>query len=87
MTQATYVDVIIGRSIRSIRMEKSVSQERLAAELGITFQQIQKYEKAKDRLSVFRLLQIADALEVHPNVIADAVLADLQSESPGQPEH
>ena len=87
MATITPVDVIIGRSIRSFRMEKSVTLERLAAELGITFQQIQKYEKAKDRLSVFRLLQIADALEVHPNVIVDAVLADIQSESLGQPEH
>lgn len=87
MATVTPVDVIIGRSIRSFRTEKSVSQERLAEALGITFQQIQKYEKAKDRLSVSRLIQIADALEVPPNVIFDAVLADIKSESLGQAEN
>jgi len=87
MATLTPVDVIIGRSIRSFRTEKSVSQERLAEALGITFQQIQKYEKAKDRLSVSRLIQIADALGVHPNTIVDAVLDEIRSEPLIKPEN
>ena len=41
-----------------------MSQSRLAGELGITFQQLQKYEKGRNRIAVGTLLLIADALSV-----------------------
>jgi len=58
------VDVTVGRNIRTLRAARRMSQEALAAELGITFQQIQKYERGTNRVSASRLAEIALALEV-----------------------
>ena len=55
-------DVALGAAIRQRRMLLAISQEKLADELGITFQQVQKYEKGANRVSWSRLVQIAKAL-------------------------
>jgi transcriptional regulator with XRE-family HTH domain len=61
---ASKIDQAIGERIRLRRLELGKSQEQLAHVLGITFQQIQKYEKGVNRVSASRLLDIADALEL-----------------------
>jgi transcriptional regulator with XRE-family HTH domain len=61
---ANAVDRRIGQRVRSRRMEVSMSQERLAELLGVTFQQVQKYEKGINRIAASRLFDIAAALEV-----------------------
>lgn len=58
------VDVTVGRNIRTLRAARRMSQETLGHELGITFQQIQKYERGTNRVSASRLAEIAVALEV-----------------------
>ncbi len=55
-------DKRVGACVRAARVKAGLSQSRLAAELGITFQQLQKYEKGKNRIAVSTLLLIADAL-------------------------
>lgn len=55
-------DVALGAAIRQRRMLLSISQETLADKVGVTFQQVQKYEKGANRVSWSRLLQIAKAL-------------------------
>lgn len=60
----TALDVRIGDRIRARRLEIGMSQEQLAALLGITFQQVQKYEKGVNRVAASRLHAIAAALEV-----------------------
>ncbi len=55
-------DVEIGRKIRALRLERGLSQAGLADGIGLTFQQVQKYEKGKNRVSAGRLQQIADIL-------------------------
>jgi transcriptional regulator with XRE-family HTH domain len=55
---------LIGEIIRRYRLKAGLSQMRLAELLGVTYQQIQKYESGKSGISVERLLQIADALSV-----------------------
>lgn len=60
---ASKTDQIIGERIRLRRLEIGMSQEQLAALLGITFQQVQKYEKGVNRVSASRLLDVADVLE------------------------
>lgn len=55
----TKVDQRIGALIRQRRLDAGITQERLAARLGITFQQVQKYELAKNRVSASRLFEIA----------------------------
>lgn len=60
------VDILIGDKIRTRRLKLGMSQGALGARLGITFQQIQKYEWGQNRVSAASLLQIAEALEVSP---------------------
>jgi len=59
-----YVDQHIGARIRLRRLTTNVSQEGLAFELNLTFQQIQKYEKGTNRVAASRLWDIARALDV-----------------------
>ncbi len=61
---ATAVDAHVGRRIRSRRQVMGISQTELGERLGITFQQIQKYEKGGNRISASRLLDVAAALDV-----------------------
>lgn len=60
------VDIHVGTRLRVLRKLKSFSQEKLAQILGLTFQQVQKYERADNRIGASRLYQIADALGVQP---------------------
>jgi transcriptional regulator with XRE-family HTH domain len=61
---ATNLDRVVGRNIRLCRQAKGLSQSDLAEKLGITFQQIQKYEKGVNRVGAGRLFQIAAILAV-----------------------
>jgi transcriptional regulator with XRE-family HTH domain len=56
-------DVEIGRKIRALRLQRGLSQTSLADGIGLTFQQVQKYEKGTNRVSAGRLQRIADMLE------------------------
>jgi transcriptional regulator with XRE-family HTH domain len=58
------VDKHIGKRIRLRRLMLNLSQTDVADALGLTFQQIQKYEKGSNRLSAGRLLRVAILLEV-----------------------
>jgi len=57
-------DVEIGQRIRAQRLSRGMSQEDLAERLGITFQQVQKYEKGGNRVTAARLREIANALKL-----------------------
>jgi transcriptional regulator with XRE-family HTH domain len=56
------VDFRIGNTIRMLRILRRYSQQDLARKLGVTFQQVQKYEKAATRISSSRLFQVARIL-------------------------
>ena len=56
-------DTAIGERIRARRNQIEMSQESLGGALGVSFQQIQKYEKGVNRISSGRLIQVANALE------------------------
>lgn len=58
------IDKHVGSRVRMRRMMISMSQEKLGEKLGITFQQIQKYEKGTNRIGASRLQQIATVLGV-----------------------
>src|SRR5262245_50987419 len=58
------VDAIVRRNIRIYRLQKGPTQTELADELGLTFQQVQKYEKGTNRVGSGRLLKIATFLGV-----------------------
>ena len=61
---ANMIDRRLGQRLRARRLESGLSQERLAEVLGLTFQQVQKYEKGVNRIAASRLFDIAAALEV-----------------------
>src|SRR5215471_13205700 len=58
------IDRIVGRNIRIFRLQKGLTQSELADELGLTFQQVQKYEMGTNRVGSGRLLRIAIFLGV-----------------------
>jgi transcriptional regulator with XRE-family HTH domain len=57
-------DAIIGKNIRAHRLARRVSQKALGKAIGVTFQQLQKYEKGKNKLGSGRLVRVAQALKV-----------------------
>lgn len=59
-----HVDVHVGKRIRHRRWLLGMTQQQLAAQVGIKFQQIQKYETGANRVSASRLWDIADSLGV-----------------------
>lgn len=59
-----FVDRHVGRRIRELRHRVQMSQEQLASSLGLTFQQVQKYEKGANRVSASKLFEVAKALGV-----------------------
>jgi transcriptional regulator with XRE-family HTH domain len=62
--QPNPIDIHVGSRVRLRRMMLGMSQERLGEALGITFQQIQKYEKGTNRIGASRLQHIARVLTV-----------------------
>ena len=78
--RATEDDIIIGQNLRKIRLLKGLSQQDLADRLGITFQQVQKYEKGSNRVSATRLLAIACALQVDIQDLYGELLDDTIAE-------
>src|SRR3954466_9847847 len=61
------VDRHVGLRIRMRRKELGVSQEKLADSIGLTFQQVQKYERAANRVSASKLWEMARALHTSVN--------------------
>ena len=73
-------DIAIGERIRARRNQIEMSQENLGVSLGVSFQQIPKYEKGINRISSGRLIQLANALQCSAtDLIGDAGKAPLAS--------
>jgi transcriptional regulator with XRE-family HTH domain len=60
------IDKHVGSRVRMRRMMLSMSQEKLGDALGLTFQQVQKYEKGTNRIGASRLQRISEVLQVPP---------------------
>src|SRR6185503_17286067 len=73
-------DVEIGRKIRALRLQRGLSQSGLAEGIGLTFQQVQKYEKGTNRISAGRLQRIAEVLGVP---VSFFFATDEQTSAPG----
>jgi transcriptional regulator with XRE-family HTH domain len=59
-----HIDRLIGQNIRATRLNRGISQTELAKRIGLTFQQVQKYETGKNGARGSRLVQIARALNI-----------------------
>lgn len=69
MTNVGPLETEIGKRISTLRKERALSQEDLADRLSVSYQQVQKYEKGRTRISVARLCDLAAALGVPLNVL------------------
>ena len=58
------IDVHVGSRVRTRRLALGISQEKLGTALGITFQQVQKYEKGTNRIGASRLQHVSGILQV-----------------------
>jgi len=58
------LDAMVGARIRMLRVNSGISQTVLAERIGVTFQQVQKYEQGADRVGTSRLAQVASVLDV-----------------------
>src|SRR5215468_4938272 len=80
------VDKYVGSRVRMRRIMLGMSQEKLGEALGLTFQQIQKYEKGTNRVGASRLQQISEVLQVPVSFLFDggpsgAAVSDAAAES------
>ena len=80
--QANPIDAQVGNRVRIRRMLIGMSQERLGDLLGLTFQQVQKYEKGVNRIGAGRLFEISRILGVPIDFFYDGVAAGLD-DKPG----
>ena len=74
--KATPVDVALGRNVRIWRLARGLSQTQLADRLGITFQQVQKYESGYNRISPGRLVRTAAILRIPITTLLEGTEAD-----------
>ena len=87
------VDATVGTNIRRFREISGISQKKLGDAIGVTFQQIQKYDSGKDRISASRLVETARALGCDLNSlfagieIGDVTLACCNRASGGRARH
>ena len=84
--QANPIDAQVGNRVRLRRMLVGMSQEKLGEMLGLTFQQVQKYEKGVNRIGAGRLYQVARILGVPVNYFYEDVM-NVQNENPHVNEH
>ncbi|WDM85439.1 helix-turn-helix domain-containing protein [Ehrlichia sp. JZT12] len=73
------VDECVGKEIKRQRIMRGMSQNQLANKLGITFQQVQKYEKGTNRIVISRLYQLASVLNVEVRDIMLKLQEDLKN--------
>ncbi len=68
----------IGKRVRTLRLQRDMSQTELGNSLQVTFQQVQKYENGANRISAGRLQRIAEVLDVPVTFFYDGFSADAQ---------
>ena len=76
------VDRHVGARVRMRRLMMSMSQTDLGNKLGLTFQQVQKYEKGTNRIGASRLQHIAESLSVPVSFFFDGAVGELKSTEP-----
>lgn len=74
------VDMLVGRNIRIHRLERGLSQTDLGNRIGVTFQQVQKYENGVNRVGSGRLFKIAEVLGVPVSSLFEG--ADFSGDEP-----
>ena len=78
------IDVHVGSRIRLRRTLLGMSQERLAEAIGLTFQQVQKYERGANRIGSSRLFDLARVLDVPVSYFFEDMSADTAARTPSR---
>lgn len=81
-TEPNPVDIHVGNRIRLRRMILGLSQQQLASKLGLTFQQVQKYEKGGNRVGASRLFDISKVLKVSMDFFFQDMERSVEAQSP-----
>ena len=76
------IDVHVGARLRERRVHRDMSQTALGERLGLTFQQVQKYERGANRLSASKLWRAAEALEVPVGFFFDGLNHNKNGDQP-----
>ena len=76
---ATEVDAFVGSQLKSLRKLAGYSQTELANKVGVTFQQIQKYERGTNRIGASRLWGFCKVFDVSPDKFFDGVESHLEN--------
>jgi len=74
------IDKIVGGKVRALRLSTGLSQEKLGAAVGVSFQQVQKYENGANRISASRLQKIAEALNAPLSSFFDGAISSEPTE-------
>lgn len=77
-----HVDLVVGQRLRWRRRELRLTQEQLGDRLGLTFQQVQKYERGANRVSASRLWDISQILDVKISYFFEDMTDDTMKASP-----
>ncbi len=76
------IDVHVGNRVRLRRTLKGLSQEKLGEAIGLTFQQVQKYERGANRIGASRLYDLARVLDVPVSFFFDDIPDEVATRSP-----
>ena len=76
---ATEVDAFVGAQLKALRKMAKFSQTDLANKVGVTFQQIQKYERGTNRIGASRLWEFCKVFDVSPGRFFEGVEAHLKN--------
>ena len=81
-----HIDEEVGARVRQCRLRKGLSQKTLADAIGVTFQQIQKYEKGKNAIATARLPMLCDVLGITPNDLYGDLFTNRPGKNPPAPQ-
>lgn len=77
-------DAALGRKLRELRRQRGLTQKELAGSVGITGAQLHRYEVGATRVAASRLIAMAEALGVRPDVLLDAAAPDIPQVAAGE---
>src|SRR5262249_17263045 len=78
------IDIDVAKRVRALRLQRGLRRNELSDALGVTFQQVQKYERGANRISAGRLFRIAKVLDV-PVAFFYGAADELRNEADGHP--
>jgi transcriptional regulator with XRE-family HTH domain len=84
--RCTEIDVAIGQRIRTLRRVRGITQTKLGEALGVSFQQIQKYEKGVNTLGPSQLVRLSSYFDVPVSRLFDGMEIDIDGNVVAKPE-